>query len=196
MRNIRFNRLLISGVVYRLHIIVIQTIFFWIITSEWKWAIGTSLAWNAINTVAYYNYHYWFARLVKLGIDTDETNWCREYLGNRCRENTNGNGLLIGRWQTLHKGHDWLIEQVRAKGLNPVLAIRDTLIGPDNPLSVTERKANIQRRYNGIDVVIIPDIKAVFYGRDVGYDVVELSPPEDIAMISGTKIRNGDLANR
>jgi len=188
MRKIKVNRLLISGVVYRLHIIVIQTIFFFIITGEWKWAIGTSLVWNAINTAAYYNYHYWFARLVKLGIDPDATKVNRE--------NANGNGLLIGRWQTLHKGHDWLIEQVRARGLNPVLAIRDTTIGPGNPLTVEERWANIKERYNGIGVVIIPDIKAVFYGRDVGYDVVELSPPEEIATISGTKIRNGNMANR
>lgn len=37
-------------------------------TGKWKWAIGTSIAWNVINTIAYYNYHYWFARMVRLGV--------------------------------------------------------------------------------------------------------------------------------
>ena len=66
LRKIKTGLLGISGVVYRLHIIVIQSIFFYIITGEWKWAIGISLAWNIINIGLYYNYHYWFARLYKL----------------------------------------------------------------------------------------------------------------------------------
>lgn len=71
MRKIRTGRLLVSGVVYRLHIVVIQSVFFWLLTHEWKWAVGTSVAWNVVNTAAYYNYHYWFARLFKLGWNHD-----------------------------------------------------------------------------------------------------------------------------
>ena len=67
MRKIRTKRLAVSGIVYRLHVILIQSIFFWILTHRWKWAISTSLAWNVLNTAVYYNYHYWFARLFKLG---------------------------------------------------------------------------------------------------------------------------------
>jgi len=73
MRKIRTNRLLISGVVYRLHIIVCQSIYWYLfygITKgmwEWNWAISSSVIWNIFNTALYYNYHYWFARLVKLG---------------------------------------------------------------------------------------------------------------------------------
>jgi len=48
-------------------VIVVQSIFFYILTGKWKWAIGTSIAWNVINTFLYYNYHYWFARIFVIG---------------------------------------------------------------------------------------------------------------------------------
>jgi hypothetical protein len=35
----------------------------------------------------------------------------------------------------------------------------------------------------------IPDIKAICFGRGVGYDIVEWIPPAEIAEISATKIR-------
>ena len=69
LRKIKISLLGASGIVYRLHVILIQTLFFYILTREWKWAIGTSLAWNIINTLLYYNYHYWFSRIFKIGKD-------------------------------------------------------------------------------------------------------------------------------
>ena len=41
-----------------------------------------------------------------------------------------------------------------------------------------------------VKLMIMPDIESVNYGRDVGYDIIEHTPPEDIKKISGTKIRN------
>ena len=41
-----------------------------------------------------------------------------------------------------------------------------------------------------IDFVDMPDIESINYGRDVGYDIIEHKPPEDIKEISGTNIRN------
>ena len=38
-------------------------------------------------------------------------------------------------------------------------------------------------------VKIIPDIESINYGRGVGYDVIEHSPPPKIGRISATKIR-------
>lgn len=103
------------------------------------------------------------------------------------------NGLLIGRWQTLHAGHDWLVEQVESRGLRPVMAVRDTLVDELNPKSAAERVDNIRERYGDrVGVVVIPDIVGVYYGRDVGYEVVELEPPDDIASISGRKLRAKD----
>jgi hypothetical protein len=42
-----------------------------------------------------------------------------------------------------------------------------------------------------INISIIPDIESINYGRGVGYDVIYHEPPEDVAKISGTSIRNG-----
>lgn len=69
LRKIKVKALGVSGLIYGLHIILIQSIFFWFITGNWEWAVGTSVAWNILNTLLYYNYHYWFARLFKLGKD-------------------------------------------------------------------------------------------------------------------------------
>ena len=43
-----------------------------------------------------------------------------------------------------------------------------------------------------IDFIELPDIESINYGRDVGYDIIEHIPPEDIKEISGTKIREKD----
>jgi hypothetical protein len=106
--------------------------------------------------------------------------------------NTGGNGLLIGRWQTLHEGHDWLIEQVEQRGLKPIVAIRAVKVDSDNgnPNGVGTVMANLVSRYGDrIDIIAIPDITGVYYGRDVGYEVTKLEPPEDIKRVSGSTIR-------
>jgi hypothetical protein len=69
MRKIKVRRLLVSGLVYRLFIILVESITLKVITGQWKWAIGTSLILNVVSLCAYYIYHYWFARLVKLGVN-------------------------------------------------------------------------------------------------------------------------------
>ena len=100
------------------------------------------------------------------------------------------NGLLIGRWQTLHEGHDWLVNEVIKRGLKPIIAIRNTKVDENNPLGISSRMINITKRYGDkVDIIAIPDIKGVFYGRDVGYEVTELSPPDSIGKISGRAIR-------
>lgn len=71
MRRIRVKRLLVSGLVYRLHIVVVESIALRILTGQWKWAIGVSIVLNVVSMLAYYNYHYWFARLFKLGTNSD-----------------------------------------------------------------------------------------------------------------------------
>jgi len=37
---------------------------------------------------------------------------------------------------------------------------------------------------------IIPDIESINYGRGVGYDIIEHTPPQEIGDISATSIRN------
>jgi hypothetical protein len=42
-----------------------------------------------------------------------------------------------------------------------------------------------------LKIITIPDICSVEFGRGVGYDIIEHIPPQEIAEISATKIRNG-----
>lgn len=40
-----------------------------------------------------------------------------------------------------------------------------------------------------VRIMIIPDIESVNFGRGVGYDIVEHTPPQEIHDISATQIR-------
>ncbi len=40
-----------------------------------------------------------------------------------------------------------------------------------------------------VRIMILPDIESVNFGRGVGYDVIEYTPPPEIYDISATKIR-------
>ena len=41
--------------------------------------------------------------------------------------------MFIGRWQTWHKGHEWLINQQLEKGKDVWVAIRDVPQDEQNP---------------------------------------------------------------
>jgi len=98
------------------------------------------------------------------------------------------NTLFIGRWQPLHKGHIALIGTALDKGESVVVAIRDTSRNTDNPYSVRKRKKMLRNAFGSkVKIIVVPDIKKVCIGRDVGYEVIKL--PCDIEKISGTKIR-------
>ena len=107
--------------------------------------------------------------------------------------------LFIGRWQTWHKGHEWLINQQLEKGKNCWVAIRDVQLDENNPKSAQEVMMELadtpffKENSHKIQISIIPDIESVNYGRGVGYDVIYHEPPTDIASISGTAIRTGHM---
>jgi hypothetical protein len=79
LRKIRLGVLGVQGLVYRCFIIGCNTIFFLIgikstnilgdvsFLVALKYAFGTSIAWNLINTCLYYTYHYFWSRIFKLG---------------------------------------------------------------------------------------------------------------------------------
>lgn len=113
--------------------------------------------------------------------------------------------LFIGRWQTWHKGHEWLINQQLEKGKNCWVAIRDVQQDENNPKSAQDVLKELSNEpfftnnWDKIMLSIIPDIESVNYGRGVGYDVIYHEPPKEIEQISGTAIRkkyidsNGDV---
>jgi cytidyltransferase-like protein len=105
--------------------------------------------------------------------------------------------MFIGRWQPLHKGHLWLINERLKEGKNVWLAIRDVKPDEKNPWTAREIEQMIRKGElkdlivdGRIVVSIIPDIESINYGRGVGYDVIEHLPPKEIGDISATSIRN------
>ena len=105
--------------------------------------------------------------------------------------------LYIGRWQTWHAGHEWLISQQLDKGKHVWVAIRDVQVDEHNPKSAHQVLMDLSKEKFFIDnsdkilISIIPDIESVNYGRGVGYDVIHHHPPADVELISGTQIRKG-----
>jgi hypothetical protein len=107
--------------------------------------------------------------------------------------------MFIGRWQTWHTGHEWLINQQLNKGKNCWVAIRDVQQDENNPktaqqiLKELSNEPFFTNNFDKILLSIIPDIESVNYGRGVGYEVIYHEPPVDVAQISGTAIRNGEM---
>ncbi len=101
--------------------------------------------------------------------------------------------LFIGRWQPFHNGHRWLVEQKLIKNIPVLIAVRDVEADEKNPLTTEQTVKILAKFYDGedVEIIIIPNIESVNFGRNVGYEINEFSPPADIGSISGTEIRNG-----
>jgi adenylylsulfate kinase len=100
--------------------------------------------------------------------------------------------LFIGRWQPLHEGHKQMFNQVLHNGGRVCIAIRDVEVNENNPFNTKEVFANLSKEYwynENVQIIVIPDICSVDFGRGVGYDIVEHVPPTEVGEISATKIR-------
>ena len=104
--------------------------------------------------------------------------------------------MFIGRWQPLHAGHLWLINERLKEGKNVCLAIRDVEPNENQPWTAYEIENMVHEgelkeliKDGRVITTIIPDIESINYGRGVGYDVIEHIPPTEIGDISATKIR-------
>lgn len=100
--------------------------------------------------------------------------------------------VFLGRWQPLHNGHLWLINQELEKNKPILILVRDILPDARNPFTTEETVEMIETTFVGQDVkvMVIPDVDSFHFGRGVGYDVVEHIPPDEIKCISATEIRN------
>jgi cytidyltransferase-like protein len=102
--------------------------------------------------------------------------------------------LLIGRYQPFHDGHRKLIELAIDRVGQVCIAVRNTQ-GTDakNPLGFFDVKSRIEaglrHRAGRFEVVSVPNITHVFYGRDVGYVVERLELDAATETISATAIR-------
>lgn len=99
--------------------------------------------------------------------------------------------MFIGRWQPFHNGHKWLFEQKLAQGIPLLIAVRDVKPDEKNPLTTFQTVKILEKMYENedVEIIVIPDIESVNYGRGVGYKINEFVPPADIGIISATEIR-------
>jgi adenylylsulfate kinase len=103
--------------------------------------------------------------------------------------------LMIGRYQPFHDGHKALFVKALEKHGQVCIAIRDMPQSANNPYTPGMVEANIHKslqEYRGkYEIVVLPNIVDVVYGRDVGWTVSKIDLPPEIEAISATKIREG-----
>lgn len=102
---------------------------------------------------------------------------------------------MLGRWQPWHPGHRALFERLLERKGQVCIMVRDCHGWNDsNPFNYDDIEYNIKRDleplYKGrFEVMRVPNITHIGYGRSVGYTIAEEQFGEDITNISATKIR-------
>ena len=118
--------------------------------------------------------------------------------------------LLLGRWQPWHPGHTALFKKALMETGQVCIMVRDvggivgtdagqgrTMAQDDNPFDFETVKQNIiaalaaenfvfQEDY---DIMLVPNIVDISYGRGVGYTFTQHDLGDEIHSISATKIR-------
>ena len=109
---------------------------------------------------------------------------------------------MLGRWQPWHDGHQELFKRCIAKTGQVIIQVRDVQGASggngqdDNPFNWDDVCQNIERGLDkdgfkrGIDyeIMLVPNIVNISYGRGVGYKFEEGVFDESITSISATKI--------
>ena len=100
---------------------------------------------------------------------------------------------MLGRWQPFHDGHLALFKKILEKTGQVIIMVRDMPQTENNPFIFEDIKKRIEEKlqdYAGkFDVIKVPNITNICYGRDVGYKIEEIVLPKEIQEISATKIR-------
>jgi hypothetical protein len=101
--------------------------------------------------------------------------------------------MMLGRWQPWHAGHQMLFEKTLEKTGQVIIMVRDTPRDENNPFSFDEVKNNIEKALinfkDQFEIIKVPNITNICYGRGVGYKIEEIVLPKNIQEISATKIR-------
>ena len=101
----------------------------------------------------------------------------------------------LGRWQPWHEGHRALFDRLIQRTGQVCIMIRDCQGWQgSNPFAIEQVKRYIKRDldplYQGqYEILVVPNITHIGYGRGVGYTIEEEKFDESITSISGTAIR-------
>ena len=100
---------------------------------------------------------------------------------------------MLGRWQPFHDGHLALFKEILKKTGQVLIMVRTLPKSKDNPYEFEEIKKRIEERLkeysDKFEVIQVPNITNICYGRGVGYKIEEIVLSEEIQKISATKIR-------
>lgn len=122
-------------------------------------------------------------------------NWEKKnHGGNPTTNESKKYAIFVGRYQPYHFGHIELIQQKLNEGIPALIMIRDIEPDDKNPFTTEQTVSMIEKYHKSkgddVKVMIIPDIESVNFGRGVGYEINEFTPPKLIEGISATGIRN------
>ena len=114
--------------------------------------------------------------------------------GNPTTNESKKYAIFVGRFQPYHQGHISLVMQKINEGIPALIMVRDIVPDAKNPFT-TEQTVEMIEEYHttkghNVQVITIPDIESINFGRGVGYEINEFTPPENIGWISATGIRN------
>ena len=110
---------------------------------------------------------------------------------------------MLGRWQPWHEGHQELFKRAVEKTGQVIIQVRDVHGASggdgqeDNPFDWDSVCENISLglekdgfiRGEQYEIMMVPNITNICYGRGVGYKIEEIVLSEEIQKISATKIR-------
>ena len=100
---------------------------------------------------------------------------------------------MLGRWQPFHDGHLALFKEILKKTGQVQIMVRSMPKSDSNPFEFEDIKKRIEEKlqdYVGkFEVIKVPNITNICYGRGVGYKIEEIVLPKEIQEISATKIR-------
>ena len=120
----------------------------------------------------------------------------------------NPTAQMLGRWQPWHEGHRELFKRAHAMCGQVCIMIREVPSNreansrvpgqDDNPFSWEDVCKNIEEnllkdgyeRGKEYEIMLVPNVTNITYGRGVGYVFEEESFDEEISSISATKIRS------
>tara|TARA_B100001113_G_scaffold149863_1_gene122938 strand:- start:323 stop:712 length:390 start_codon:yes stop_codon:yes gene_type:complete len=111
---------------------------------------------------------------------------------------------MLGRWQPWHKGHQELFKRCIKKTGQVIIQVRDVEGASggqgqdDNPFCWEDVCKNIEdnllkddyKRGVEYEIMLVPNITNITFGRGVGYVFEEEVFDEEISSISATKIRS------
>ena len=109
-------------------------------------------------------------------------------------DNKKPTALLLGRYQPFHNGHLALFKAALERAEQVLIAVRDTGGSDDkNPFDFEFVKSKIEEmlvEYDGkYQIILVPNITNIVYGRDVGYKIEKVELGADIESISATAVR-------